>query len=378
MDPLVVATGDVRADGMVKDVRGEAEKALLRREAQPHARMLVPSEWKLQDTALTPVDDLRAAVRSAYLHGDDPSEEYRRALAADQRGSWPEAARLAEALVDNAVLDEAERQQLLVILLTASNHSASEADQARWTARLDPGLLLVNGQIEPWVRAIGSRAVSAIDAFDVGKARALLAHADIVKLPDHLEVHRRGPAALLATLEGRREEALELRRDNVVVAKPRERPRCLGDLADALLRLGRPAEALDAVGLGLDEARRLGRDGEYLGRTKVYLALHRGRALLALGRVDEALGEVEAAAPFPGVDPRIRLKFLEAEARGDAGIAQRTYDALPAWAQASPIIAALLWRTRYRLGVPSAGNPRPDIAPLRGLADDEAGLRVAY
>lgn len=373
----VAATGAVHADGRVCDVGADRAKAALRAEARPRARLLVPMTWHADEPALVPVADLRAAVAAALDPTDDPDPSLSRVRDLDRAGQWVEAARLAESLLDHPGLDAAERQRLVVLLLLAANHGADADARARWEAHLDLSRL-VGRDLDAWARAVGSRVVGHVDALDPAAAREVLDLAAAVPLPAELEVHRRGPAALLATLEGRPEDALVLRQANVADASPDERPRCLGDLADALLRVGRPGEALSAADAGLAAARDHRRRRPYLVRTTGYLALHRGRALLAVGRADEALAQVREAPPLPGPDPRFRLLLLEAEAARSPERVERAFAALPDALRKVPLIRLLAWRSLWRLGRPGRLGPRPDVPALRGLAEGEIAGRVPY
>jgi len=377
ISPCVAATGAVRPDGRIEDVGADHAKLELRREARPRARLLVPRSWGADEPAIVPVGDLAAAVAAATGTLDDPEPLLQRVRTHDRAGEWIEAARVAEPLLDHPGLDEVERQRLIVLLILAANHGADPDARRRWTARLDP-CRLAGRDLEAWARAVGSRVVAHVDALDPVGAREVLDLAPAERLAPDLQVHWRGPAALLATLEGRHADALVLREANVADASADERPRCLGDLADALLRVGRLDEALAAADAGLVLAREHQRRRPYLARTGVYLALHRGRALLALGRTDEALAQVHAAAPLPGPDPRFRLQLLEAEARGSPDLAERAWRSLPAGLMREPLIHLLAWRSLRRLGRPQAAGALPDVAAFRGVSEEEIGGRLPY
>lgn len=377
VSPLVAASGAVDPAGRLQDVGADAGKADLRRQARPRARLLVPPTWSADEPALVPVADLEAAAAAALEAGDDPDPALARVRDHDRAGRWLEAAREAEALVDHPGLDEAERQRLVVLLLLAANHGADPEARARWEARLDLARL-AGRDLEAWVRAVGSRIVGYVDALDPVAAREVLGLTAAVALPPELEVHRRGPAALLATLEGRPADALALREASVAGASADERPRCLGDLSDALLRAGRPAEALAAADAGLEAADAHRRRRPYLVRTRAYLALHRGRALLALGRAEEAVTVVDAATHLPGPDPRFRLALLEAEARRESGLASRAFSALPAALQRVPLLQLLTWRTLWHLGRPELLAPPPEVPAFSGLSAEQVAARVPY
>lgn len=379
LDPLLLATGQVEPGGRALPVGRVPEKLRLRHEARPHGRMLVADADDAHLPWVVAVADLEAAERAASLRGDlDLDGALGAVRAADRSGDWLGAARMAEALVDDPDVEDRERLTLLVLLLAAANHAADPAARARWQARLDDLLRTCSDPGEDLARALGSRLVGAVDALDLAAAEAAAALRPVEDFDPPLRVHLLGPLALLRSLQGRREEALDLRHQALQVCTSDERPRCLGDLADALLRLGRPDQALATCeqALGLVPVAR--RRHAYLARTAAYLGLHRARALAALGQRTEARAALAPALAVAGLDPALRARLLQAELDGSQAAAQAVADSLPPGVCASPLVRALLDRSRAALGDPAAAARLVAVPAFAGLDPAEAALRLPY
>lgn len=371
LSPMLAATGALDADGRVRPVGRVPEKLHLRREARPRCRLLCPQDDRADHPALVPVERLRDALDAAGFHAAvDLQEGMDRIRSLDRDGDWLNAARAAAALVEHPELTDEERLELWVLLLTAANHGADAASQAELAPRLDALLTTVDpGNLTVMARAIGSRAVQRIDALDPDGAAETLALAAGRAWPAGARVYLGGPRALLATLRGDHAAALALREQNLRDAPPDEKPRCLGDLSDALLRIGRLYEALDAAEQALAQAEQLKRRLGYQQQTSRYLRLHRARALAALGRGDEALAALAPLEHAPGLDPRLRAVLLRAEITGDRADLPRIGAVLP---------SALIDRTLARLGDADAAARLLALPPFRGLTPGEAARRLPY
>ena len=378
LSPLLMATGQVDPGGRVLPVGKVPEKLRLRHEARPHGRLLVADADDPELSWVIAVADLEAAEQAAALRTDvDLDEALKSVRDADDRGDWLNAARLAEALVDDPDIDDQERLTLLVLLLAASNHAADPAAHARWQARLD-ALLDATTDQEDLARALGSRLVGAVDSLDPAAAEAAASLISVEDFPRPLRVHLLGPLALLRTLQGRREEALELRHQALDAAAPDERPRCLGDLADALLRLGRPTEALAACEEALRAVSSSRRRHASLARTAAYLGLHRARALVAMGLAQEARQALAPALAVAGLDPALRARLLLAELNGSLAAVHAVTASLPPGVAASPLVGALVDRSLTALGDVAAAARLQALPAFAGLDAAEAALRLPY
>ncbi len=384
LSPLLVATGAVDAAGRVVGVGKISEKLILRREARPRAQLLVPAEDDRGYPSVIPAQTLEQALAGLGHTVADVSAPLRRARDLDAGGDWGGAARVAEPLIEDpnlsAHLLEEERLELLVILLAAANHSADEAAQARWEAQLERLVTLLDpDERGEWLaRAIGSRAVRRIDRLDREGAQAILALTLGWRWRSDLQVHLLGPQALLATLSGEHDQALALRQQGAACASIDERPRCLGDLADALSRLGRAHEALAAADGALSLVRSSPRRLGYRDRTTSFLHLHRARALLALGRSEEALAALDAPLGTPGLDPWLRAALLEAELRGGLpGVLAIQQDPRLSSVR-SVLVDALVDRARARLGDGDAAARLLALPIFSGLPIEEVARRLPY
>lgn len=358
------ATGRVDLQGRVLSVGKVPDKLRLRHEARPWGRMLIPhddrgGELPVFVQSVADLDQAWAAL--GHSPDRDPEDQVRRVKDLDRKDPQ-EAARLALPLLDDPDLSDGDQLTLHLALLAAANHSADTEAQARWTGAL-ARLTDTCPTGEDLARALGTLAVSAIDALDLPAARRALGQADASGVYREHRVHLDGPSAMLATLEGDFEQALAHRRRNVDQAAPNERARCLGDIADALLRLDRAEEALGV----LDEALKPRRSGlAYHQRTLPYLHLHRARVLAALGRpCEEDLAKAEAA---PGVDPAVRARLLRAERAGDRASILAEPD--------GGILTALRQRSLATLGDEAARAWL--LARLGGDTWQEAGRRLPY
>lgn len=381
LSPLVAATGRVDPIGRVGGVGLIAEKLRLRQAARPHARMLVPMEDDPNYPPAIPVGSLREAMGALEL-GDLESvaARVRRVRDLDAEGDWLEAARHAEPLVQDPDLTDDERLDTLVVLLAAANHLADVPSQERWTSCLSAHAVLLDADdgVEGLARAIGSRAVHHIDALDPIGAREVLALAESRRWRASSRVHLDGPAALLCTLTGDHVRALRTRQTSLDRASVDQRGRCLADLADALLRMDRPVEALERVEQGLELVSTGRRRSGYQDASARYLHLHRARALAALDRQEEALVALDRPSRAPGLDPWLRAALLAAEIREAPGAVGNAQRVLPSWAMSSPLVGALLDRSLARLGDPEAARRLLALPPFQGLDLDEAARRLPY
>lgn len=378
LSPMLAATGSLDADGRVGAVGFIPQKLQLRHLARPRCRLIVPRADAAQHPGVLPAASLREALELAGLRPvEDVAEALDHLRKLDRQGDWSGAAREAAKLENHPELTDEERLELLLLRLLAANHSADRSQQTELAPRLDA--LLGQADIpELLARAIGSLAVTRLDALKPDGARQALALAEGRAWPKPLRVHLDGPRALLATLEGRHEAALALRRDNLQHATTDERARCMGDLADALLRLHRPEEALGWADEALAHADQVQRRRGYQTMTTRYLRLHRARALAALGRRDEAVAALEPLRAASGLDPRIRAALLLVELEDDRAGLNALVDALPDYHRSNLLITALLDRSRARLGDAEAAARLCALPAFRGLDWEEAARRLPY
>lgn len=361
ISPLWSATGCVEGE-RIEPVDGLERKIALWRKERPLGRLIVPRRGAPDalPVGVHPVETLAEAVALLRLPAEDPHTELTELTKVGE--SQPvEAARRALRLWESPHVEAHERVILAGLILAAANHEAEAEVQARWAEELRARV--EDGVGEDLARALGSLAVERLDRLQPEGVADLLAGS--ATLRGHLRVHIDGPLALLRTMEGRFEEALALRRQNLERATRAELPRCLGDLADALLRLGRAEEALELLNRALAEppARALA----YFNRTRTYLHLHRARACHALGLDPEA--DLAQARRAPGLDPKLRA-VLDAAEWGLGDLPDR--GKLPD----SPIVEALWQRCLARRGEAAAAAWM--VERLGGADLDEACRRLPY
>lgn len=361
VSPLWSATGCVEG-GRIEPVDGLERKIALWRRERPLGRLIIPRRGAPGSlpVGVHAVETLAEAIALLRLPAEDPHVELD-GLGRMAESQPVEAARRALRLWEAPHLDPHERVLLAGLILAAANHEAEAEVQARWAEEVRARV--EDGMDEDLARALGSLAVAWIDALRTDGVADLLAGGS--SLRGHLRVHIDGPLALLRTMEGRFEEALALRRQNLQRATVAERPRCTGDLADALLRLGRAEEALELLdqALALPPARAVA----YFERTRPYLHLHRARACHALGiNPEEDLARVPRAH---GLDPKLRAELDAAEwGLGDLPDRAKLPD--------SPIVEALWKRCLARRGEAAAAAWM--MERLGGADLDEACRRLPY
>lgn len=377
---LVVATGEITQAGDVLPVGQVAEKQRLCREAAPRATLLAPTGASLDHPlGVQPVGTLGEAIRALGLCGDDPNLRLKRTRDLQEAGHWEEAGQAAEALLADPRLSPDQLAKLLTCCLAAANHSADDHRQDTLTPRLRAVVAerLDALDFSMLAQAIGNLAVSAIDTLQPERAAEVLALAPSHSGKSPYRVHLLGPAALLHTLRGEHDLALHLREQALTLAPDYERPRALGDLADALMRVGRGEEALARAEEALELATTTTHRQGYLARTTSFLRLHLARALALSGRRDEALAALAPLRLLPGLDPRLRADLLHAELTQDLSAAQdlhKTYGA-------EGLLRALTLRGLARLGDAAAAAELlalPVFAKLAGLSVDEAARRLPY
>ncbi|MBK9643638.1 MAG: hypothetical protein IPO67_00525 [Deltaproteobacteria bacterium] len=370
---LIVATGGLNAAGDVMTVGQIAEKQGLCREAAPRATLLTPRDAALRlPLGAHPVGTLHEALRWAGHGGDDPVRRLILVRGAQAEGRWEDAAALAEPLLADLRLSADQLGELLTVCLAAANHSADAARQATLAASLTATLDELDGAA--LAQAVGNLTVKAIDALDLhGAAKALSLTPPSAVKPRH-RVHLLGPAALLHTLSGEHHEALHLREQALKIANDDERPRAMGDLADALMRAGHAEEARSQAQAALQLATKATHRQDYQRRTSSFLRLHLARALALLSRRDEALAELEDVRLLPGLDPALRGKLLHAELTQDLAAAQGLHQSFGA----SGLLRALTLRTLARLGDGQATQELLALPVFAGLSVEEAARRLPY
>jgi len=373
----IVATGEVSPHGRIGDVGDRRDKMTLLADARPRARMYVPDTWQdVQRPGVIRCGTLERAWDMLAHPVADLDKALEEVSRLERDGQWLDAAVKAELLLDQP-LEDSERARLLVLLHMAANHLADPASQQRWSSKLEEvGVLGLDDVVV--ARAIGTRVVSLVDDLAPDEAAAIVEevagrtwHGDAI-------LHIRGPTALVRTLRGDFAGALELRQQNVCAASEAERARCLGDLADAWLRVGEPEEALRSAEKAFTCSRSAGRRRGYQVLTEAYLILYKARALRALGRDDEALTELREAPGARGPDPQVRWRLLEAEIHGDQGLVEARWKVLPDWMRLSPIVGALFERTRARLGDTEAETRLLANPLFKDLTLQEAARRLPY
>jgi len=227
-------------------------------------------------------------------------------------------------------------------------------------------------------RAIGTRAIAAIDRLAPDEARGILDLAQDRDWGPEAMLHLRGPRALLATLEGRHDEAVRLRTVSAETSPESERPRCLGDLADVLRRVGDLAAAAGAIDEALRLAGEVRRRRAYQHLTSPYLLLHEARVLHAMGDDAAALEVIHERPATVGPDPGLRFRLLEAEIRGDLSMVEARFNALPKGLRSATVMQALFDRTRGRLGDEAAQARLIGWPVFEGCGFDEAARRLPY
>jgi len=375
----LVATGRVvAANGAIGTVDSLSEKISLLQVERPKARLLVPGDGARLHPSAVAVRDLCSAVElltpRSLTDLDEPFDEIRRF---DRNGDWLQAARLAAGVVDVPELETHERLNCLAVLLMAANHSADAVAYERWSVRLDQLAELKTGR--DLARAIGGRAVGAIDRLQPDAARSALELADGRSWDPEDRVHLLGPQALLAILEGRFEEAVELRRESLGIAARFERPRCLGDLGDALLRLGDVEAALKHIQEGLSLVASARRRRGYIFLTERFLQLHHARALAALEQPEPARLELERLKCVSSADLRLRARLALAELNGDPALVAAAESDLPRWMRDALVVRALIDRTLGRLGDDAARKKLVSAGRVfDGVAFEAAARRLPY
>ncbi|MEY3213429.1 MAG: hypothetical protein RIT28_3910 [Pseudomonadota bacterium] len=369
---LVVATGEVNAAGDVLNVGQIAEKQRLCREAAPRATLLTPTGEALAlALGVLPVNTLAEALEQLG-RWQDPEEALRRVLALERDGRWKEAAQRAGPLLADPRYSAYQLASLLTVCLAAANHSADVANQATFASTLVDLLDELDGSA--LAQAIGHLAVRAIDTFNPERADEVLAFVPLHSVKARHRVFLLGPAALLNTLRGEHVEALGRREQALKIAPADERPRALGDLADALMRVDRGEEALacaqEALRLVETTAHRQG----YQVRTTSFLRLHLARALGRVGRRDEALAALAHIRQRSGDDPALRAELLHAELTGDLPAAQSLHQTFGS----TGIVRALTLRTLARLGDAEAARALLALPVFGGLTVEEAARRLPY
>lgn len=372
------ASGELRPDGTVDPVGGIAEKLVLRFEARPRGRLLVSAREAVSaHPAVVRVSDLAGALEQAGLHTElDPYEVVDRVRKLDRQAQSVEAAQLAATAWEHPDLDEEDRVFLLAVLLGAANHAADAEEFARWRERADAVLAVSPATVE-LARCLGSQVVRRVDDLDLPGAREALQAATAFDWSRAAAPHIRGPRALVATLAGEHDLATSLRRENLRRCPSVERARCSTDLADALVREGRPEEALEVAEEGRAAAQSPSLRG-YQQTTLRYLELQRARALRDLGRVEEAraaLDEVEGSGRF---DLDLRAILLGAELDGTLEAVQAVVSGVPEVVQGAPLVRAILDRSLARLGDAAAAERLLALPVFTGLELDEASRRLPY
>lgn len=376
----LAATGEVWEDGTIQAVSSMPTKLRLHRAARPAGRLLAHSSQAPADDSLLlgvlHLDDALERLGAANL---DLEHELDAVRSAFKVGSWAAAAERAERLVEQPVLSEGERAELLLVLLAAANHRGAQEQARELRGLLQP--LVSTGGVSASLaaRALAYMTITAVDRFAVEEAEATLALASTLALPQGDEgwLHLRGAEATLATLRGDFARATLLRRENAAAAPEAERPRCLGDLADALRRSGDLAAGQEALGQAFGALKDMPpRRVAYRDSMRRFLHLHAARLALASGGSAAAAAHLRDARGATG--PEVVAALEEALLAPDlAARLQQIDQALPAH-QSAPIFAALRARARHLAGEATAAA---QLAACMGLPDVPVAqlcLRLPY
>lgn len=304
----LAATGRLFPDGCVAEVSDIPLKLRLRAEARPGCTLLVPHDAEAPHEQIIRIRSLQHAIELlSGPAGPDFEATYQKVRGQFRQGAWLQAAEQAELIHDHPAATEAERISLLTILLCAANHTGRAVRAAEIVDKLDK---LLQQELVQMVagEALASCLVTAVDSFQLESA-----HIVVGRIAKHAWsasdlIHLRGAQALLAVYEDRIADAVHLRRQNSFHATADERPRCLGDLADALRRLGELDEALHTIEEALALLRQTnGRRHGYQRQTQPFLHLHAARIHRARGEFERALHYLHSAVPSIGPDPSLRL-----------------------------------------------------------------------
>ncbi len=368
LDPAIAATGDLDERGGILPVGALVEKGRLRAAAWPAGRLLVPAGGPAEPSLVVVTDLAGAAAAAAIPAVSDIDACVQVFYGFDREGRWAEAATAALPLLDRPELGDEERLPLLVALLIDANHrgdhSAARAFAARAATEERPE------SEEMLARALASRSIAALDQMDVAAADNLLD-----EVPFHsaaARLHIDGTRALVRVAQGRFDAAVTLRRDNLGRAPRWERPRCLGDLADALRRAEAVDEAREALSTAWDEAHGARRPA-YLWRTRAYLALHGARIERDAGRLDHARAWLDRAPDVPGPDPAIRLRVERLSLDDDVSQLTASLDATR-----SPILRLLVVRALARLGNEAGRAEMLSFPAFAGLDQSQIERRFPY
>lgn len=379
----LVFTGELSSDGQVRPVTQVHDKLQLLRETRPLAVLFVPAtQCAGEDLHTHPASTLRGVGDSAGLIRESDLEQSMGELLADfQCGAWRKAARAARQLLAEPDLRADEQMRLRTILLSAANHCGDTdeaAEQATCLARIQEESSLSAPVI---AHALANRAVQRIDLLRGREAEGLLDQANALALPeDHPSwIHLRGTRARARILQGDREAALALRQRNVeCCSEEGERPRCLGDLADSYLRLGRFREAEQTLEQATDALQRHRRRRvEYLDQTAQHLLLHQVR-------LRRAMGDPSGARRLLHQDPKVKhrqIELLQIEGvlhqdHDPAAALDGLFDSFPL--RQAPIFRALYFRSKLLLGDQSVLDELRSVLNLPEHDATELCLRVPY
>ena len=379
----LVFTGELLSDGEIQPITQLPDKLQLLRDARPLAVLFVPSAQCIgEDLHVHPATTLwGVADRVGLLRESDLDRSMGELLADFQCGAWRKAAHSARQLLAESGLRADEKMRLHTILLSAANHCGhiqEAAEQEACLAQLQVESCL---SVTAIAHALANRAVRRIDLLRGQEAEDLLGQANALSLgDDHPSwIHIRGTHARAKILQGDPESALRMRQQNVErCSEEEERPRCLGDLADSYLRLGRFSEAGEALGEAHDalqkqRRRRIG----YRELTAQHLLLHRVRLCHALGQKDLAR-RLLLADPKPR-HQRIELLQIEEVLHREAPTADsvdKLFDSFPL--RHSPIFRALYFRAKIMLGDHSVLDELRSILHMPGQDAAELCLRIPY
>ncbi len=378
-------------DGGLGEVGSGKAKELLVYEARPLGSLF--GTWHAHGPSyerVATLQDVRqklglGSLRSTVLAGVQAAQ------VATQSGRWMDAEAIARrvlSLVDAAphpgdiVIAPTERASLLTACVAAANHRGESAVAGQLGSEV---LALPVGERSALVRALANVLITRVDDLDLRGARDVEARFPAAGIDGVDRIHAQGSVAFLRLLEGRSDEAIRLRSDNLDLSRDVMLDNVLrseADLSEALWRGGRGEEGYALIERGIARARSNARYVEYIEITLAYACLYAARQARRLGKpADDVRAWLEEGwtnlggreAPRQGPDPAIRLSIEEALLTGDATTVLQRYGD-----ERETIFRTLVLRMRMLLGDEGALEELRSFPVFAGLSAEEIDRRVVY
>ena len=344
LEPRLAYTGEVATDGRIVSVGGFDDKLALLHDSWASGVLIAPGTWPNGGSRVHLVAELGEAVSRGFgtCYLDRTISDFE---SAERETRWADAARLADLLLvgqSREDLTDDERLRLTVARLAAANHEGDASNGRTWADEVRELLASRRDLGAEVARALGTTAIHHIDCVDFDGARRLFDALPLVEFNDKDRVHLLGPRALLAITDGDFELAVSLRRRSLESAEKSERPRCMGDLADALRRAGQLEEARAVIGEGLELIRRATRGPGQIARTQAYLMLHAVRIARSLGDLSAARQMLQSEPLNDSPDFRHRWELERIWVSGGDLLALRSWwDAVKAPLRSLPVFVCL-------------------------------------